>query len=446
MKIFGKTFQLIIVFITLLIFIGCTKPVAPSDNANTAPKQNANAVTVQPTTAPVQTETPTTHEPSLVSLSSGAFPVKKPQEYSGAYSTLELLDERPRTNWSSPEGVLDPQTLVLQLPEKTLLKTVIFDCTGYNGSADMPACAKDVTVEMSDTSETDGFQKIADVSLEVKDNQTFPVSGEVPGRWVRLTIKNNHGAKDFIQLNDFRATGTQLTHTPMTNVSGTYDTSLGDMHIKQEGTSVSGCYYTRGGIFEGGIEGRVIKLSWCDNCGASSEKRGTAVFVFSPNDKQFMGGYSDENHTTEHLSGWDGTKKSNDIGSCDNWAATGFEEQVAKDLERDGKVRLYGINFDTDADVIKDESKPTLDKIINILKKNSSWKLKIEGHTDSTSTAEHNQKLSEKRAEAVKNYLQTGGIEASRLTTAGYGDTKPLGDNETGLGRAQNRRVELIRQ
>src|SRR6185295_12897795 len=101
----------------------------------------------------------------------------------------------------------------------------------------------DVVVEVSDTSAKDGFKQIAAVSLKDKlDGQKFPVTAEIPGRWVRLTIKNNHGAPDYLELMDFRAYGTQLTHTPFPDVSGTYDSDYGDFHIRQEGTSVTGCY------------------------------------------------------------------------------------------------------------------------------------------------------------------------------------------------------------
>lgn len=121
------------------------------------------------------------------------------------------------------------------------------------------------------------------------------------------------------------------------------------------------------------------------------------------------------------------------------------EERLTKELEESGRARVYGINFDSDSDQIKDESKPTLDKIVSMLKANN-WKLTIEGHTDSTSTPRHNQDLSERRAASVKKYLQSAGIDGSRLKTAGYGATKPVASNDDELGRAQNRRVELAKQ
>ena len=109
-----------------------------------------------------------------------------------------------------------------------------------------------------------------------------------------------------------------------------------------------------------------------------------------------------------------------------------------------GRVRLYGINFDYDSDVIRVESKPTLDKIAAMLKSEQDMQLIIEGHTDSDGTTEHNQVLSQKRAESVKSYLVNSGISSSRLFTEGYGESTPVAPNTTATGKAQNRRVELV--
>ncbi|MGZ7032352.1 MAG: OmpA family protein, partial [Thermoanaerobaculia bacterium] len=122
------------------------------------------------------------------------------------------------------------------------------------------------------------------------------------------------------------------------------------------------------------------------------------------------------------------------------------EQEMAKALEDEKRLRLYGINFDSDSDRLRDESKPTLDLVAQVLKEHADWKVTIEGHTDSTSTAQHNQQLSEARANAVKTYLTAAGIDASRLTPAGLGATKPVASNDAPLGRAANRRVELVRE
>ena len=89
-------------------------------------------------------------------------------------------------------------------------------------------------------------------------------------------------------------------------------------------------------------------------------------------------------------------------------------------------------------------SSKSLLAVAKILKDDANLKLDIEGHTDNKGTPAKNQVLSENRAKAVLAFLKTkGGIDESRLTAAGYGDTKPIADNKTAKGRAMNRRVEL---
>ena len=381
---------------------------------------------------------PSAPEPSLVSFSSGALIVQAPPEYGSGWSTILMLDELPNTGWASPDGVLTPAVTVIALPERTLLKRLEFDTGSTDGEN---RGAKDVLVEVSDTSAKDGFKTIAQVSLKDKtDRQKFPVSAEVPGRWVRLTIKNNHGDKDNLELMDFRAYGSQLTHTPFPDVSGTYETNFGDFHLRQQGTSVTGCYEHDEGVLDGGIEGRIMKFTWRE----AGDDKGPAIMVFSPDGKQMFGLWWHEGTTENAGSEWNGTKKSNTVGTCPHWAG-GAQEQMAKDLQDLGRTRIYGINFDSDSDVIKDESKPTLDRIAALLKAKPDWKLTIEGHTDSTATAEHNLQLSKRRAEAVKAYLQSAGIDGARLKAVGLGATKPVASNDTGTGRAQNRRVELVK-
>ena len=82
-----------------------------------------------------------------------------------------------------------------------------------------------------------------------------------------------------------------------------------------------------------------------------------------------------------------------------------------------------------------------------LLKSEAGLKLEIQGHTDNVGAPATNLKLSQDRAAAVKAYLvQTFGIAADRLTTSGFGDTKPVGSNTTDDGRAKNRRVELVKK
>ena len=103
------------------------------------------------------------------------------------------------------------------------------------------------------------------------------------------------------------------------------------------------------------------------------------------------------------------------------------------------------VYFDTGKATIKPVSFPLLDDVAEALKQHAEVKqVRIEGHTDSTGSAKLNTSLSKKRAQAVRAYLVDKGVEASRLEAAGFGPSKPVGDNKTAEGREQNRRVEFI--
>ncbi len=99
--------------------------------------------------------------------------------------------------------------------------------------------------------------------------------------------------------------------------------------------------------------------------------------------------------------------------------------------------------FDFNKWDIKSEFYPNLDQVVSILEKNPALKITIKGHTDNIGTKEYNMKLSEKRAKAVMEYFLKKGINKERLSSEGFGFTKPVGTNSTSEGRAKNRRVEL---
>ena len=107
------------------------------------------------------------------------------------------------------------------------------------------------------------------------------------------------------------------------------------------------------------------------------------------------------------------------------------------------RIVLRGVTFDFNKSVIRADSRPVLDEAVQALQSNRSVHIVIEGHTDAIGSEEYNQGLSVDRAEAVYRYLVNAGVDPERLRTVGYGKTRPVADNATESGRAQNRRVEL---
>ena len=107
---------------------------------------------------------------------------------------------------------------------------------------------------------------------------------------------------------------------------------------------------------------------------------------------------------------------------------------------------LGSVHFDTDKATLTPEGQHTLDQAADAMKQNPNAHLRLEGYTDSTGTQPHNADLSEQRAMAAADYLQSKGIDRGRLTGGGFGESKPVDTNATAQGKADNRRVELFSQ
>ncbi|GAB1308046.1 OmpA family protein [Urechidicola sp. KH5] len=127
------------------------------------------------------------------------------------------------------------------------------------------------------------------------------------------------------------------------------------------------------------------------------------------------------------------------VGPASNNGCPEVPESVKEALRSYAKT----IVFDTGKTTIKEQSAGVLNDIIAILKDYPASNFNVEGHTDSTGSAGLNQKLSEGRAQAVVEYLTSNGIDAGRLTSAGYGEERPISTNDTAAGRRANRRVEI---
>jgi outer membrane protein OmpA-like peptidoglycan-associated protein len=156
-------------------------------------------------------------------------------------------------------------------------------------------------------------------------------------------------------------------------------------------------------------------------------------------DRSFLNGLWYENGSYRGL--WygdlvtDGRKPQCTVQSTDT--------SLGESLDIIGRAILYGIYFETDSATLKPESTETLQQVLKTIKAKSSLKLTIEGHTDAQGSDQHNQALSQKRAQSVLNWLIKNGINPDRLSAKGYGESQPVADNNRPDGRALNRRVEI---
>lgn len=125
----------------------------------------------------------------------------------------------------------------------------------------------------------------------------------------------------------------------------------------------------------------------------------------------------------------------------DELAGSGVE--VVREGDNIRLVMPSNITFATDQSYISSGFHNTLDAIAQVMNKYEKTYLSVEGHTDSTGKDSYNMTLSEQRAQSVKSYLINDQILAARISTRGYGETKPVASNDTANGRALNRRVEI---
>ena len=134
----------------------------------------------------------------------------------------------------------------------------------------------------------------------------------------------------------------------------------------------------------------------------------------------------------------DGDGVTDDRDNC-----PGTARGVAVDDEGCEELRFENIHFDTESAALDMTAKRALDGIATMLKRNPDAEVEIAGHADARGPEDYNMRLSVSRAEAVRQYLAQQGVEVSRMTVRGFGESQPVASNDTASGQAQNRRVEL---
>ena len=455
-----KLFLPLLVLLFFTFGCGLISKFRADSNANAA--QTTPTVEAMPTASP--SASPTPHDKAALgrnwlAFGAGTIIADKTSESANSDSSARQLIDESGFEWQTADGKTENQSVTLELPARTTFKTFVFDTaqpTYYDGRG-----AKDVMIEVSDESATSGFQTVLEATLQDSknkngvDNQMFPVSKEIPARFVRYTAKNNDGSPVAILTKELSGYGAQEPRAAIPNVSGTYRVeSINELHLKQDGNSIIGCYGNEG-IVEGTIDGRTMTLvaSGKDDRAKGEKSSFVAVNVLDGG-KTLLTTWWNWSATPKEKSYdrfYTGEKISDKIGNCPQMPdLDGAKDVVKNNLEKDladnGKAILYGINFDFNSDVIRPESKPTLDKVIAILKEKPAWKFSVEGHTDNIGGEAFNQTLSEKRAASVVKYLTVAGVEQSRLSSKGYGLSEPLAPNNSEAERAQNRRVELVKQ
>jgi outer membrane protein OmpA-like peptidoglycan-associated protein len=120
------------------------------------------------------------------------------------------------------------------------------------------------------------------------------------------------------------------------------------------------------------------------------------------------------------------------------------QSQTFNNTPLPGAITLLNVYFDTNKSELKPESNEAMDRLLALLASNDKIKIEVNGHTDDVGNDENNMKLSQDRANAVRDLLIRRGIEPERIRAIGYGESKPVASNSTSEGKAKNRRTEFI--
>lgn len=232
-------------------------------------------------------------QPDLFAFSEGARLVQYPDDVMISQmdsSPLNLIDGSAATDWT---GLASPSpTFVLELAERTELSRVVFDTGPLNRDA---KAVRSVTIDVSDTSATSGFQRVMAVTLKrLGNDQSFSFDPKAlpVGRWVRLTVVDNFSGDEYSALTGFRGYGRQLTNTArMPDVTGTYDghSGWGAIHLTQQGDQVTGCYAYQNGRVSGIVKGRTMILTMLETALDGSTIKHRAYFGIDGSGKELVG-------------------------------------------------------------------------------------------------------------------------------------------------------------
>lgn len=376
--------------------------------------------------------------PSLVETNSKEDKIVK-------YSPRALFDLSSQV-WSSKKNNF-PLVFIMELTEDYMIEKMVFD----NRCESAKVSSKDVKVEFSTDSARGSYKSISTFNLKENEVNTFTFEPSA-ARWIKISILSNYGSKSNTQLAEVEAYGVHRTEDiKMIDLKGRWQSNWGWVDLYQSGNSIMGNYeFNNGKIPYGGVERNKITYRWIE-----PQAEGWVTLFLNKEGTRFTGVWCYGKNWNQY-GFWVLTRETGTpmeplvtIGEPPPVATPApvnkdVVQAMQKDLKKEGKLILYGINFKLNSSEILTSSFSVLNEVAELLKADGGLKIRIEGHTDNTGSDDYNIKLSSSRAEAVKKYLtEKHSIDSARLETIGKGESMPIADNTTESGKASNRRVEI---
>lgn len=292
--------------------------------------------------------------------------------------------------------------------------------------------SRQIEVHGSSTGPDKGFVLLGSGTLATHKGRgevtELTIRAKTPVRWVKLRLAGGiqvSRPETFFEFSEIIGNGTQEVPALADHFTGKWRGKGVLIGLKQEGAVVSGCYDTDGTL-SGTVTGNILRATGTTRSGIKS------AFLMTVAEDGTLRGVRSTNAAPFMLYTGDAAPKDT-VLKCSTPASVSLGC---------GSI-IHGINFDFDSAAIRPDSEPVLATLFKGLSGDRSASIVIEGHTSNEGTNDYNQRLSERRAQAIVDDLVKRGIAAKRLTAVGLGETRPIAGNDDESGRALNRRVEV---
>lgn len=387
---------------------------------------------------------------NLLGWAQGAFVVRTPSPARTKANVVALDGLNTTTGIGVPRHAPLPHEIIIELPAETNFTSFAVPELGEFG----PAKGKHVkTVEIHGSNESPdtGFTPLAKLVIEIekKAPQEFAVPEPRPVRWLKIRFLDRYKPQekdhDEVLFSELLGYGTQEPRkAPEKGFNGIWTLRRGHelstnlMELQQKGNQIQGCQILGGqtGTISGTVEGGLARIVATTTQGGKNVSTPMIARITAEGE---IHGVSSFHAGLSHFSGVPSPE-----GTKTNCSETPDPENpVSTALKAGLSAVIYGIHFDVDSDTLRSDATPAIEQILEALKENTNIAVIIEGHTDSDGEDDHNLDLSQRRAAAVIHWLTEREIPATRLKASGLGETKPIAKNESAVGRAMNRRVEV---
>jgi len=388
------------------------------------------------------TPPPSPERLDALDFDNGAFLLEQSPSYgtgTNRWAAWHLSDGSDEEGWCSDKGQTSGASYLWELDTVWRLDTLALSTKNLQESQYPGISAR--TVELLVSEATTGaaggaWKSLGKFEVGKAERREHALPKGTRAARVKLIVVANHGHAEYTELAEVDLFGQRAAPGAVPAIDGDYSTNFGPMRFITEGDDVYGCYDWAAGqsLIWGTISGRVARVTWWEKRESTQVREGRATFSVAGNR---IAGVWYEGGTLRGE--WAGPRVPRAEGpKC----KPEKKQQVAENLQRQGRVVLYGIRFDTGSDVPRPDSRATLDGLLQALQAQKQVRVTIEGHTDAVADDAYNLDLSNRRARSVVAWLVKQGVPAARLEAKGYGRTRPVADNATSQGRALNRRVE----